>query len=112
MTIILVRIFPGVHFVSSTFGPINPTVKSNWDFLTALYKEIIQVFPDEYLHLGGDEVRFSCWYVLVSFPGHPDLIPMCACSFPTFPCHSVHHEALEVFRLLNQDPFKILAHAH
>uniref|UniRef100_A0A915IJ71 beta-N-acetylhexosaminidase n=1 Tax=Romanomermis culicivorax TaxID=13658 RepID=A0A915IJ71_ROMCU len=44
-----------------TFGPIDPTKDSNYDFLMALFREILTLFPDKYVHLGGDEVSFDCW---------------------------------------------------
>jgi hexosaminidase len=44
-----------------TFGPINPILDSSYATLQQLFTEILTVFPDTYVHLGGDEVDFSCW---------------------------------------------------
>lgn len=40
---------------------MNPTNPALYDFVRNLFSEIVQVFPDQYLHLGGDEVPFDCW---------------------------------------------------
>jgi N-acetyl-beta-hexosaminidase len=41
--------------------PLDPTSEVTYTVLEALLGEIAQVFPDAYLHLGGDEVKYGCW---------------------------------------------------
>jgi len=52
-----------IVFPCRAFGPINPTLDSTFTFLKKFFTEVAEKFPDQYLHLGGDEVHASCWYV-------------------------------------------------
>ncbi|EDO32721.1 predicted protein [Nematostella vectensis] len=47
--------------IKNSLGPIDPTIDSNYDFLKAFFGEVAKRFPDQYIHLGGDEVGFGCW---------------------------------------------------
>lgn len=42
-------------------GPMNPTRETTYEFLKEFFEEVIEVFPDSYLHIGGDEVEKDCW---------------------------------------------------
>lgn len=42
-------------------GPMNPINENVYIFLEELFQEVVQVFSDKYVHLGGDEVGFECW---------------------------------------------------
>jgi len=44
-----------------TLGPIDPTREENFKIINTLIGEIKDVFADDYLHLGGDEVKKKCW---------------------------------------------------
>uniref|UniRef100_A0A1B0CZC5 Beta-hexosaminidase n=1 Tax=Phlebotomus papatasi TaxID=29031 RepID=A0A1B0CZC5_PHLPP len=42
-------------------GPIDPTKVEVYSFIRELFGEVTQAFPEQYFHLGGDEVGFECW---------------------------------------------------
>ncbi|XP_019636697.1 PREDICTED: LOW QUALITY PROTEIN: beta-hexosaminidase subunit alpha-like [Branchiostoma belcheri] len=42
-------------------GAFNPVHEDTYQFMGKLLKELKDVFPDQLVHLGGDEVNFNCW---------------------------------------------------
>ncbi|KAM4809543.1 beta-hexosaminidase subunit beta isoform 1-T1 [Rhinophrynus dorsalis] len=57
---LLTPCFQGGHS-TGTFGPVNPILNDTYGFMYKFFKEVSKVFPDQYIHLGGDEVDFTCW---------------------------------------------------
>ncbi|XP_052251885.1 beta-hexosaminidase subunit beta-like [Dreissena polymorpha] len=47
--------------VQGPIGPIDPTNNVTYSFMSNLFAEIYDVFPDEFVHLGGDELHTDCW---------------------------------------------------
>lgn len=43
------------------WGPINPSKEENYEILDNMWGEIRDIFQDDYIHIGGDEVPDNCW---------------------------------------------------
>src|SRR5579863_8734814 len=50
-----------VHEFGDPSGVIDPTKESTYKFLDAFIGEMVKLFPDEYFHIGGDEVSAKAW---------------------------------------------------
>jgi len=47
---------------------LNPMLNETYEYMLDLFKEFKKIFKDDYLHLGMDEVYYSCWR------SNPDII--------------------------------------
>ena len=45
-------------------GPVHPVREASYALLRRLFTEVSALFPDEYLHVGGDETGTNCWCAL------------------------------------------------
>jgi len=56
---------PGPYHISRTWGihnaAMDPTKDSTYEFLDQFFAEMSRLFPDEYMHIGGDEVNGKQW---------------------------------------------------
>ena len=43
------------------YGPVDPSRNSTFAFMKEFLREVTEVFPEQYIHLGGDEVYYGCW---------------------------------------------------
>ncbi len=56
---------PGPYTIERNWGIMDPTMdptkEETYEFLNKLFTEIVDLFPDEYLHIGGDENNGKQW---------------------------------------------------
>ena len=56
---------PGPYTIERKWGIFDPTMdptrEETYQFLDAFFKEMAQLFPDEYMHIGGDENNGKQW---------------------------------------------------
>lgn len=56
---------PGPYELDSIFGILDPVMDPTrdevYEFLDVFIEEMAMLFPDEYLHIGGDEVKAKHW---------------------------------------------------
>lgn len=50
-----------VHEYGDPAGVMDPTKESTYRFLDGFIGEMVKLFPDEYFHIGGDEVSAKAW---------------------------------------------------
>ncbi len=43
------------------FGQIDPTMDKAYNWTSQIWSHVLKVFPDQYVHAGGDEVDQGCW---------------------------------------------------
>lgn len=56
---------PGPYAIERQWGifdpTFNPTIEETYKFFDAFFKEMCELFPDEYMHIGGDENNGHQW---------------------------------------------------
>ena len=43
-------------------GTLNPLLNQTYDIVRQVFEEVFELFPDEYVHAGADEVTAECYW--------------------------------------------------
>ncbi|XP_022826941.1 beta-hexosaminidase subunit beta-like [Spodoptera litura] len=77
-------------------GPMDPTQNMTYKLIGDLFREVQDLFPDKYFHLGGDEVALNCWR------SNPDILNFMARNNMTRTSELHAYFMTKVLRLLGQ----------
>lgn len=44
-----------------TNNALNPAIEGTWDFVATVLDTLVELFPCDYIHIGGDEVASNAW---------------------------------------------------
>mmetsp|Transcript_50860 Transcript_50860/g.81029 ORF Transcript_50860/g.81029 Transcript_50860/m.81029 type:complete len:344 (+) Transcript_50860:1-1032(+) len=53
--------YPEICPSPSCQSPLNVAANATWQLLNGFIAEMAKLFPDDHMHLGGDEVNTNCW---------------------------------------------------
>jgi hexosaminidase len=53
--------YQGIYSVQAKAEIFNPTIEELYPIVENVLNEFKDLFPDEYVHLGNDEVYYECW---------------------------------------------------
>jgi len=53
--------YQAIYSIQGEAEILNPTLEGLYPVLKNIIAEFKEVFPDEYIHLGNDEVYYDCW---------------------------------------------------
>ena len=59
--------YQAIYSVQGEAEILNPTLEGIYPVIKDVLQEYKDVFPDEFIHLGMDEVYYECWLVATHF---------------------------------------------
>lgn len=75
---------PGPYLIERKFGvfgaTFNPTIEKTYQFFDRFFREMASLFPDPYIHIGGDEVEGKQWILHRPHPARRLSLSQRSCS--------------------------------
>ena len=59
--------YQAIYSVQAEAEILNPTLEGLYPVLRDILSEFKDVFVDDYIHLGLDEVYYDCWYFFIIY---------------------------------------------
>ena len=73
---------------------LHPLRERTYEVVASLLTELAAVFPDEYIHLGGDEIDYAAWNPRRTGPGAINIQALPKLPMPPLPRHRAKSPSL------------------